>query len=598
VGTLSNLILQIRAIVSRVASTIPIGVAPPTAAINLTYTSQTFAALLAAPVPSSTNILQRVLGRTNPGDCNLPLYRWDANSVAPPVEALILRPNSISGNNPGRYIAQHEGRISVRWFGAVGDGSNDDGAAIATALAACAGQTLVFPKGRYRFFQMPLVSNTTIEGEAGAKIEPVGGYGFILSGVENITIKNLEFVGTNEQIAVFSSKSRNITVQNCKANCRLFAGSLQQAYSQVTDADLTKDVKILTNTCTGTNKIVGDAAIYFIYCDGATADNNVIENYAHGIAWWGGGANHNDDGALSNPRKTKNIKITNNKIKNIGGAGSLIPTGGGIWGSMGDGVTVKTNLVENCHDVGIDSEGSRNVIVSGNIVKDCEQGCLATFFFNQKVIFSKNICTVSNPNYPLWRNYNSSLIGANSRDISFTNNKFYCTGSVVGRFDCGSGPCSLLEVSNNVFENVYIDLIAQNMGAVTVKNNKIITTLQADNRSPIAVGGVVGEKERICIKGNEIESIASQPVGTSGIFVNQNDPNAAHTSMIDQNYCYGFLKDIICVLTSPNASIGGTFIIRNNIGTSGTIEVSRAINAGVNPVAIKDGNIRIDGVAS
>jgi hypothetical protein len=590
-----NLILSQQSIISREASVIPMGVTPPASAVDIIYSYPTIAALMAGSVPASNNVTRRLLGCLSAGDAEMPLYRWDVLSTATHDGALVVKPNSVSAASPGRYLAIHNNRINVKWFGAIGDNTNDDGPAITNALAASVGRTLVFPKGVYRVFQVVVPSGTTIEGQAGAEMAHVGGYCFIFQVKTGLTISGLRFRGTNTQIAVFAGKSSNITIKNCSAECRLFAGELHSYTGVVSETDYNRNVRILNNDCVGTDPLIGDAAIYFIYCDGAIAKNNTVKNYAHGIAWWGGGAGPTDNGDLANERKTKNIKIINNTVSNIGGNNT---GGGGIWGSMGKNVIVSGNNISNCEDVGIDFEGTFNGVAVGNTVTDCIKGCLATFFWNQEITFANNIVQVTNSNYPVWRNYNVSQEGSKSNNIQITNNQFLSTGTAVGLFDCQGGSCSDLKVIGNKFKNVYISIDAANMGAVTIEDNEILVTIQANNRAGISVVGIVGEKELLRIEGNKVESKASQPVGSTGIFVNHNHFNSPQISVIKNNICYGFLEDITCVLTSANASIGGTFILQNNIGTAGVISVARAVNAGVAPTSLKLNNMRFDGVAS
>jgi polygalacturonase len=63
--------------------------------------------------------------------------------------------------------------FNVREFGAVGDGSTKDTAAISRAVSACAaagGGTVHFPAGRYLTGSIELVSNLTLDIEAGAEL--------------------------------------------------------------------------------------------------------------------------------------------------------------------------------------------------------------------------------------------------------------------------------------------------------------------------------------------------------------------------------------------------------------------------------------------
>jgi parallel beta-helix repeat protein len=583
-----------RYIVQRSVIGIPVGVPLPTAPVDVIYAHPTIAALIAAPIPAATNVSKLVLGRDNAGDCEMPIYRWDTSSTAVHDGALVVKPGSISAGNPGRYLAIHNNVINCRWYGAKGDDTADDAGPMQNALNGAVGKTLAIPKGIYLLYQLVVPSQTRIKAENGAVIHFVGPNCFICNSINGFSVDGLTFQGDNAQVAVFAGRSQNITIKNCKASSRLFAGSLELPYASVTDADLNRNIKILNNECYGSNKAVGDAAIYFIYCNEAVAKLNTIKTYAHGISWWGGNAKVDIDGAETNPRKTKNIRISNNFITDIGHPGQ---SGGGIWGSMGDNVIVSNNQVSECTDVGIDFEGTWAGVAIGNTVKNCTNGCLATFFLNRRITFSHNTVEVSNPSHPLWRNYNVSQEGSKNKDFLFEGNQFTCLGTAVGVFDSNSGPCSDLVIKNNKFKNVYIDIDSNNQGATTIEGNEIKATIQANSRAPIKVANLIGSQEILKIENNTIVSYAAQPLA-SAISVDHRNPNQEQTSIIKNNYCQGFAVDIACVLTTSNAALSGKYIIHDNIGTAGIITVDRAINAGAAPTVLKARNMKIDGTPS
>jgi hypothetical protein len=64
-----------------------------------------------------------------------------------------------------------ENFVTVKDFGAVGDGVANDTAAIQTAINACAGKTIYFPPGTYIVSsQITLISNTSLKGEKGQSV--------------------------------------------------------------------------------------------------------------------------------------------------------------------------------------------------------------------------------------------------------------------------------------------------------------------------------------------------------------------------------------------------------------------------------------------
>ena len=136
-------------------------------------------------------------------------------SAAPPnlstIEVMVIQPTAINtadaasvsftqaGSNDTRTVqAKLEESVSVKDFGAVGDGVTDCSAAITAALAAVTAYgTLVFPAGTY-IIDSPIVipsSNITIDGQ-GARLlaKPSVSFEYMLSATSKsgVVIKNIE----------------------------------------------------------------------------------------------------------------------------------------------------------------------------------------------------------------------------------------------------------------------------------------------------------------------------------------------------------------------------------------------------------------------
>ena len=86
------------------------------------------------------------------------IFAWDSTSVEDDNGGTIIK---LDGVTTGRYKLQYDGAISVKWFGAKGDGVTDDTAAIQAAILDA--DTLFFPIGTY------IISDTlgsaTVDGE-------------------------------------------------------------------------------------------------------------------------------------------------------------------------------------------------------------------------------------------------------------------------------------------------------------------------------------------------------------------------------------------------------------------------------------------------
>jgi hypothetical protein len=112
------------------------------------------------PVPSSITDLSTTAGSNSPG----------------PTESVVTTDNylrALSG-----FIAELRDRvISVKDYGAVGDGTTDDSTAITNAVTAAAGRTLYFPEGTYKTGSIQPSANTTVWLEPGVIISAKAGTG-------------------------------------------------------------------------------------------------------------------------------------------------------------------------------------------------------------------------------------------------------------------------------------------------------------------------------------------------------------------------------------------------------------------------------------
>src|SRR5579871_1823058 len=91
--------------------------------------AQTISSMLHLRVPSGPVL---VLGYYAPGDGGGGIFVWNSTSMAPPDGGMIF----VSNNSPtGRWLRDvDEGYVSVKWFGAKGDGVSNDGPFIQNAI--------------------------------------------------------------------------------------------------------------------------------------------------------------------------------------------------------------------------------------------------------------------------------------------------------------------------------------------------------------------------------------------------------------------------------------------------------------------------------
>lgn len=93
--------------------------------------------------------IAEVLGYWEANDVlNIPDYYWSSTSNEPDNSGNIIKPNSVSG--AGRWIYEPSS-IDPKWFGAIGDGVNDDYQAIQAAIDSS--YPIIFSVGQYKITQ-------------------------------------------------------------------------------------------------------------------------------------------------------------------------------------------------------------------------------------------------------------------------------------------------------------------------------------------------------------------------------------------------------------------------------------------------------------
>ena len=108
---------------------------------------------------------------------------------------------------------------------------------------------------------------------------------------------------------------------------------------------------------------------------------------------------------------------------------------------MGRQVTVRDCQVEECLDVGFDTEGCDSVTFERCFARNGHNGCFTAFALNDTIRFLDCRGSVDDKLYPLFRVYNVTLSNAGNRHVAVTGGYFECLDPTgPGTMDCAMGP--------------------------------------------------------------------------------------------------------------------------------------------------------------
>lgn len=294
-----------------------------------------------------------------------------------------------------------EEMLSVYDFGAVGNGTTNDTAAVQAAIdeaSARGGSTVIFPSGTFACTQLNVPSNVTLLGTGGI-VKTFGTIGYQIklnSNATNISILNMRFSSPGIDPAFGGGESSVIQTQGVNTNCRIENNSFldiptnlgQRMHALSGDWD---KCYVAFNYCPqcggdiynfnqGYNTVVGNVAMNG--GDGGIAFNNGAygEIVGNTIFKCGLGIGAGPQGTTANPQSLFTIACNNIDSCEMG-----INMGWfaypGLEGPIN--VTISGNSITRCRQIGITYNGNNNVTVSkyisitGNVI-----GPMGTADFN------------------------------------------------------------------------------------------------------------------------------------------------------------------------------------------------------------------------
>lgn len=370
--------------------------------------------------------------------------------------------------------------LSVKDFGATGDGSTDDTTAIQNALNAGSNRTVYFPAGTYRISTTLLIkTKTTLLGDGTNKsiIKITSGFGAGTTAVRNeivtgtvnvyydtdIEVCGLTFDGNNNSSRTSEllgfGKILNLTFKNCAVQNSTFigfacAGSKNVVVSQcyftnngrpipsttsapaiwfaTTAQGAPYDVRVENNYFYNNNW----SAAYFMPVRGSFSNNNCVDNGESTIF-------ASDAGSFL---RFENNNITGTTRSNISGAGI----------ECGASNTIITgNTIDSCAAEGIVLTDAQNVIISNNLIFNNGQD---TAYYPFPVGIGI-IGTASAPNQPDHIQIHGNRVG----DRQGVKTQYAAVG-----FGGGGAACTNVAIYNNDFNEqktaTYYNLTAARFG--------------------------------------------------------------------------------------------------------------------------------------
>lgn len=538
-----------------------------------------------------------VLGYYAAGDGGGGLFYYNSASVGADNGGTVIQPTT----GAGRWLRSYSGALNVRWFGAKGDGSTDDATAIQSAITL--GNTL-FPAGSFSITaSITVPSYRTITGARGATILWSGSNPgstntglFSATAQSHITIQGLEFQSIYDRVygARFVACTDFQYLNNQHNGCSVVATD-SSAVSWVLVDESNSCLRFQISDCTGYGSGNGvEGAIYLAYARDGSISNCVLKNYNHGIQFWGGNSDPSVNGAAVNERKAQRISISGISVYGV--------TQGGIWGSMGEAISISNCNVKDTGDVGIDFEGCFNSTATGNTVEDAVFGGLTTFWLCQNVAFVGNSVTSSVSGRNLIQQFNATLDPSGVQNISYVGNVFKMTASSgVGYASASQGPATLWKFSDNVLLNVCV--VSGASGSrndnVQITGNLLKFTNVVDANG-YGIGAFdIGNLGTAVISGNIIFSTVTQPTTSYGIRVGTDEFTNPSVYQIKDNRVRAFFGGVYVDFSGNN--VPAYFNIFDNI-LGGTVDgvgsvVTVSDTGSGTPVVMQIGNFTSDNLA-
>ena len=457
--------------------------------------------------------------------------------------------------------------INVNDYGVYGDGITQQADTLQHILDTYS--HIYFPAGKYLVNKcLTLRSNHHISGTDSTvfvfseKTDSTSSFSFFtITGARNILMERLTFYAQDQPartaFALVAHNVHHLTLDQVEAyHCGVAqvlgrnAGS--HTYASIPD-DLSGEAfrqvgssHITITQCHGKGSTRGvaehTAGVLIAYTNHWKVTHSSFSRYSHGIQWWGGDSNTGRDGRLYNARKCKNGTVAEVEVSHV--------RGGGIWGSMGENITVQNCRVTHCGDVGIDFEGCFSAQAINNYVAESNNGNLATFHHNKDIRFASNQVVQSNAKRIQACIYNASQSRDNGQ-VTFDDNVFITTQG-VGLIK-QQGPSSHIIFTNNSLHNVVANFSFNNNHQVLIRENTFHITRSLAGYDYVIKAGQTHFGGEVVIENNQILTTVAQPGNAYAISLHQSDYNSSPVNRVIDNYVAGLPHQVRTEWVGSNA---------------------------------------------
>ena len=385
--------------------------------------------------------------------------------IVAPTDALAHSPGSILMENGNYAIIQtHDDILSLKYFGAAGDGVTDDTEAIKSALSFCKGKTLTVPSGTYVVSSaIDIPSNITIEGEGqDSMFIAADGYRpgkdlFRARTKQNITIDGVCFDGNSDvNTREMGHSARDgihmMDLWDCTNVCIKNCYYQNNVYCAIRIVGNSSDLSFYENKFTQVDcgiETLGTGTMSRI-----TICNNVFDGHQNSepISFFGKGSTVTD------------VLIDNNIVINKTCGNGIYVGNGGTYTNF----TITNNYLSK-DAVGICCVGISNLTLTGNTVEETSTGGGIKLVQCSDAKVYENVVARINQN---------GFYIKDCSDIELYNNTINNCGMVNRDFFPMDirGYCSNVNIYSNTFEETNLSLsqysvACRSTGSVTISDN-------------------------------------------------------------------------------------------------------------------------------